>query len=72
MLQNYCKILILQEQPYPLPKYRTKINEYILSYELNILSQAATDNINHEITLLQERQISRTKEIENMDTEIKN
>ena len=29
------------------------------------------DNINHEITLLRERQINWTKEIENMDTKIK-
>ena len=34
--------------------------------------QATTDNINREITFLGERQIPWTKEIENMDTKIKN
>ena len=29
------------------------------------------ENINHEITILRERQINWTKEIENMDTKIK-
>ena len=34
----------------------------------NIYRQATMDNINREITLLRERQINWTEEIENMDT----
>ena len=41
------------------------------TYELPIQRQATMDNSNREITLLRERQINWTKEIENMDTKIK-
>ena len=49
----------------------TKVNENTLSYELPIYREATTDNINREVTLLRERQINWTKEIENMETKIK-
>ena len=48
-----------------------KVNENTPLYELPIHKQATTDNINREITFLRERQINWIKEIENMDTKIK-
>ena len=62
-LQNCCKNLISPEQPYTPAKFRTKVNEIAPPFELPIHGQATADNINHEITLLQERQ--KTKEVEN-------
>lgn len=62
-LQNCCKNLISPEQPYTPAKFRTKVNEIAPPFELPIHRQATTDIINHEITLLQERQ--KTKEVEN-------
>ena len=67
-LENCYKNLISQEQPYPPAKFRTKVNENTPTYELPIHRQATMDNINREITLLRERQINWTEEIENMDT----
>ena len=51
-LENCYKNLISQEQPYAPAKFRAKINEKTLPYELPIHRQATTDNINREITLL--------------------
>ena len=70
-LENCYKKLISQEQPYAPAKFTTKVNENTPTYELPIHRQATMDNINREITLLRERQINWTKEIENMDTKIK-
>ena len=69
--ENCYKNLISQEQPCAPVKFRTKVNENAPPYELPIHRQATTDNINHEITLLRERQINWMKEIENIDTKIK-
>ena len=60
-----------REQPYAPAKFRRKVNENTPTCELPIHRQATMDNINREITLLRERQINWTKEIENMDTKIK-
>ena len=46
-------------------------NENTPTYELSIQRQATMDNSNRKIALLRERQINWTKEIENMDTNIK-
>ena len=70
-LEKCYKNLISQEQPYAPAEFRTKVNENTPPYELPIHRQATTDYINREITLLRERQINWTKEIENMDTKIK-
>ena len=69
-LENCYKNLTSQGQPYAPAKFRVKINENTLPYELPIHRQATTDNINREFTLLPERQMYWTKEIENMDTKI--
>ena len=70
-LENCYKNLISQEQPYAPAKFRTKVNENTPTYELPIHRQATMDNINREITLLRERKINWTEEIENMNTKIK-
>ena len=70
-LKNCYKNLISQEQPHAPAKFRTKVNENTPPYELPIHRQATTDNINREITLLRERRINWTKEIENIDTKLK-
>ena len=70
-LENCYKKLISQEQPDAPAKFTTKVNENTPTYELPIHRQATMDNINREITLLREKQINWTKEIENMDTKIK-
>ena len=70
-VENCQKNLFSQEQPYGPAKFRTKVNENTPPYELPIHRQATTDNINREITVLQERRINWTKEIENMDTKLK-
>ena len=70
-LENCKKNFISQEQSYAPAKFRTKVNENTPPYEIPIHRQATTDNINREITFLQERQINWTKEMENMDTKIK-
>ena len=70
-LENCYKNVISQEQPYAPAKFRTKVNKNTPTYEQPIHRQASIDNINREITLLRERQINWTKEIENMDTKIK-
>ena len=67
-LENCYKNLISQEQPYAPAKFGRKVNENTPTYELSIHRQATMDNINREITLLRERQINWTEEIENMDT----
>ena len=52
------------------PKVRTKVIENIPAYKIPIYRKA-TMHIYREITLLKEQQINWTKEIENMDTKIK-
>ena len=70
-LEDCYKNLNLQEQLYGLKIFRTKVNENAPPYELFNHIHATTDITNREITLLQERQISLTKEKQNMHTKIK-
>ena len=70
-LENCYKNLISQEQPSAPAKCRTKVNENTPTYGLPIHRQATMDNINLEILIVRERQMNWIKEIENMDTKIK-